>query len=82
VIVYQYPLSEFPGGLALEAVAQDQGHQLRRYPPHSDLEAGVQVRPFGPKSCFSHRHKSPGYVAAAEDIGLVFDVAISSVHHV
>jgi hypothetical protein len=67
MFVYQNSFGEFPGGLALEAVAQDQGDQLRRYPPHSDLESGIQVSPFGAKPCFSHCHESPKYVNAAGD---------------
>ena len=49
---------EFPGGLVLQAVAENQGHELSRHHPIAGLETGVEVRPFAPESSFSHRHKN------------------------
>ena len=49
---------EFPGGLVLQSVPENERDELRRYPPNSSFETRVEVGPLGPESSFPHRHKN------------------------
>ena len=56
VIIHQNSASKLPCGLIVQPVPQHQRNQLGSDHPYPWLEAGIQMGPFGPESCFPHWH--------------------------